>query len=100
MPVLHTALQDGFNGDEVIMRVAGREVFRQPAVRTRTQIGLAATQDIAVDSGSVAIEVALPQRHIAQNLSLQVTKDTYLGLSVLPDGSLRHVVSDEPFGYV
>jgi hypothetical protein len=100
MPLLHTALQDGFVDDEVVLRVGGREVFRQAHVKTRMQIGLAASHETRVPSGPVSVEVSLPQRKLDVTLPLQITQDTYLGVSVSPEGEIRHVVAHEPFGYV
>ena len=98
--MLHTALQEGFTGDEVILRIDGREVFHKTGVKTRLQIGLAATHEVQVTQGPVSLEVELPGRRLTQTLPLNVSDDTYLGVSLEPVGTLRHVVSREPFGYV
>jgi len=100
MPTLHTALQEGFTGDEVILRIDGREVFHKSGVKTRLQIGLAATHEALVTPGAVTVELEFPARRLAQSVPLQVAEDTYLALSVEPNGTLRHKVSREPFGYV
>lgn len=100
MPLLHTALQEGFAGDEVVLRIGGREVFHEPRVTTRTQIGLAATNEAQVPAGPVTVEVSLPGRKLNFTVPLQVTQDIYLGVSVTPEGKIRHVVAHEPFGYV
>lgn len=100
MPLLHTALQDGFDDDEVVLRVAGRDVFHQPHVRTRNQIGLAATHEVSLGVGPVSVEIVLPRRKLELKVPLQITQDTYLGVSLTPQGEFRHVVTYEPFGYV
>ncbi|MGH7945829.1 MAG: hypothetical protein ACREH8_19205 [Opitutaceae bacterium] len=100
MPLLHTALQEGFSGEEVVVRVGGREVLHQSGVKTRTQIGLAATHEVQVPPGPVSIQISLPGRTLDLTVPLQVTKDTYLGVSVSPEGKIRHTVTHEPFGYV
>lgn len=100
MPLFHTALQEGFAGDEVVLRIGGREVFHQPNVKTRTQIGLAASHESQVPAGPLSVEVSLPRRNLQLTLPLQIAKDTFLGVSVSPDGKLQHVVAHEPFGYV
>jgi len=100
MPTLHTALQEGFTDDEVILRIDGREVFHQSGVKTRLQIGLAATHEAQVTPGPVSVEVELPARRLARTLPLQVSEDTFLGVSLEAAGTLRHVISHEPFGYV
>jgi hypothetical protein len=100
MPLLHTALQEGFSGDEVVLRLDGREVFHRSGVKTRTQLGLAATHEASVPSGAVSVEVSLPARNLHLRLPLQITEDTYLGVSITPEGEIQHVVTHEPFGYV
>jgi hypothetical protein len=35
MALLHIALQEGFTGDDVVVRVQGEEVFRKEDVTTR-----------------------------------------------------------------
>lgn len=100
MPLLHTALQEGFSGDEVVLRVDGREVFHQSGVKTRTQIGLATTHEMQVPPGPVAVNLSIPNRNLELTLPLQLTHDTYLGVSVSPAGKLQHTVTHEPFGYV
>ena len=100
MPLLHTALQEGFSGDEVVIRLGSREVFHQTGVTTRTQIGLATTHEMQVPAGPVSVDILLPARRLNLSLPLQVAQDTYVGISVSPAGQLEHVVSHEPFGYV
>ena len=100
MPLLHTAFQEGFSGDEVVLRVGGREVFRRSGVKTRTQIGLAATHELQVPAGPVSVEVSLPGRRLDLTVPLQIAQDTYLSISISPEGTIRHAVSHEPFGYV
>ena len=100
MPLLHIALQEGFNGDDVVLEVGGREVFRQSGVKTRTQIGLAASHELQVPNGATEVRISLPKRSLNATVSVDVTEDIYLGFSVSPEGKLQHVVSKEPFGYV
>ncbi len=100
MPLLHTALQEGFAGDAVVLRVNGREVFHREGVQTRRQIGLAATHEEQLPAGPITIEVSLPERQLTEILPLSLSHDTYLGVSVNPQGKLTHVISREPFGYV
>lgn len=100
MPRLHTAFQDGFDDDRVILRVAGSTVFDQSHLKTRTQIGLAATHEAEIPLGPVVVDLSLPGRHLSTTVPLNVTHDTYLGFSVTPSGQLEHVVAHEPFGYL
>lgn len=100
MPRLHTAFQDGFDDDRVILSVGGRPVFEQPHLKTRTQIGLAATHETEIPLGPVVVDLSLPERHLSTTVPLDVTHDTYLGFSVTPSGQIEHIVAHEPFGYM
>jgi hypothetical protein len=99
MAQLHIALQEGFEDTTVVIRVAGREAFNKDHVNTKLQIGLADSFDVAVESGSVSIEVELPSRSLSKSIELQVPEAIYLGVSVI-SGRIEYKVSAQPFGYV
>ena len=100
MPLLHIALQEGFAGEPVVLRCQQREVFNQPDVKTRTQIGLATTFEEELPTGPVSLEVNLPKRNLTKTVSLTLSQATYVGVSVSEEGRIVHTVSSEPFGYV
>ena len=99
MPLLHVALQDGFEGDRVIVRVNGREVFNKSNVRTRYQISFADSCELDVDEGSVNVEILLPVKNLQQTVALPVAGPTYVGISRRED-RIESRVSQEPFGYL
>jgi len=95
---LHVALQDGFDGDTVVVRVDGRTVYRRVGVRTLTQISRADAFDVEID-GPVSVEISLPDRALSTVVSVpERPEGAYLGVSVLHD-ALVHRLSAEPFGY-
>ena len=100
MPLLHIALQEGFAGDAVVLRINGREVFNQPAVKTRTQTGFAAACEENVPAGACRAEVFLPGRQLIESIGLSLAHDTWLGVSLTLEGRLSQKISTEPFGYV
>ncbi|MBI3880631.1 MAG: hypothetical protein HY301_11295 [Verrucomicrobia bacterium] len=100
MPLLHIALQEGFAGDAVVLRINGREVFNQPAVKTRMQTGFAAACEENVPAGACRAEICLPGRPLTESIDLSVACDTWLGVSLMPEGRLSRRISTEPFGYV
>ncbi len=101
MPPLHLALQGGFAGETVVVKVNGREVFRNPEVKTRMQIGLAADFEVDVPAGTARIEVEIPERKTSTSFEVPITAGaTYVGISLDRSGKIEHVVSDQPFGYV
>lgn len=96
---LHIALEDGFTGDDVIVRVDGHEVVR-PQVQTRWQIGLADSFELESDDRSCHVEVEVPARGAATALDVEADDEIWLGVSISADGDLTPRVSPEPFGYV
>lgn len=99
MPSLHIALQEGFDGDLVVVRVNGKEALRKEDVRTRMQIGLAASVDAVWEGESARVEVEIPTRKISRTVEEALRTESYLGISIR-DGAIEHRVSTEPFGYV
>jgi hypothetical protein len=97
-PQLHIALEEGFFDEEVVVRVGGREAFRSEAVRTRLQIGLAASFSVDVEVSSVSVEIELPKRGVHHSETVAVDGPTWLGIS-LDDGDVVVRRSREPFGY-
>lgn len=92
-------LQDGFDGDTVIIRVNGEERFEKENVTTMRLTGLADdTFRTQVEPGSVKVEIAVPSRNLSESFTLDVAGDTYVGVSI-QGGRLQHIIRDRPFGY-
>lgn len=98
MTIIRIALQDGFEGDSVVVKVNGKEVFKQDGVKTKRQIGKAASFTVEVEDGPVKVEVSLPLKNLAETIALQVSNETYLGVSIT-ENKIEHRVSAEPFRY-
>jgi hypothetical protein len=99
MVLLHIALQEGFWGDTVIVRVNGEQVFREKDVKTRLQIGLADSVELDVAEGPTQVEVLLPSKNLSDSVQLDVSAPTYVGVSIV-DGKITFRISDMPFGYL
>ncbi len=97
---LHVALEEGFDGEEVVVLVDGREAFSGAAVRTRLQIGLAKSFDVEVAAGGHTVECRLTTRGRAVAHHVEVAGATWVGVSLARDGDALWRVSSEPFGYV
>lgn len=93
------ALLDGFEGDPVAVKVNGREVFKQDSVKTKHQIGKAASFEVDVKDGPARIEVSLPSKDLAKTINLKVSGDAFLGVSLTENNKIAHKVSSEPFRY-
>lgn len=100
MALLNVALEDGFVNDLVVVQVNDREVFHQPNVKTRFQIGLADSFEVNVPEGSVKVETLLPSKQLSESIVLQVSDRAYIGVSLTPEGEISYRVSQEPFGYL
>jgi hypothetical protein len=70
MSSLRINLMAGFDAEPVVLRLDGREVYSQPAVRTDYSIGLADSLAVEVDGNVRELEVALPRRGVRQVIPL------------------------------
>lgn len=98
MTALRIALQDGFEGDPVVVKVNGKEVFKQENVKTKRQIGKAASFEVEVEEGSANVEVSLPLKNLSETIAFKVSGEVYLGVSIA-EGKIEHRASSEPFRY-
>jgi membrane-associated protease RseP (regulator of RpoE activity) len=95
VPKLTIDLQDGFSGEDVIVRVNGEEVERRRDVRTKRTLGLAQSFDIKVPDGPVTLEVDLPSKG-----AIGTTQIHRPQLGVSWDGEqVQFIHSDKEFGY-
>jgi hypothetical protein len=84
---LKVALQDGFDGDSVLIRVDGAEAYRGEQITTRTQISHAADTEIDVPDGPFTLEVDVPTQGVSETFQLDPHAQPNVALSVL-DGQL------------
>lgn len=85
--LINVALQDGFDGDTVVIRVDGVEAYRGERVTTRTQISHAADMQLDVPDGSFTLEVEVPTRGVRETFPLDPHTHPNAALSLL-DGRL------------
>jgi hypothetical protein len=91
-------LQDGFKSDTVQIELNGLPIQELEGVTTSLLIGLAGSIETQVSQGKATITVKVPTQEISASIDLEVTADTYLGISITL-GVLHFIVSDTPFGY-
>jgi hypothetical protein len=96
---LNIHLQEGFANDTVIVRLEGREVFRDATVTTRTQIGLAEMIEIDTHSELVNVDVDVPTRSQRATFRIAPAATPWLGVSIDRTGHLTHQASAEIMGY-
>lgn len=76
-------LQEGFEGDQVVMAIDGREVFRKTGVRTRLQIGLAERVKLDVEPGRHNLRVSLPDRSLHGERQFDAGSEPALAVSLI-----------------
>lgn len=98
MTMLHIALQDGFLGGPVAIRLDGREVYRKVDVKTDLRISRADGLDVEAPEGDATVEVEA--RGLSSKASVDATRTPYLSVDLDPDGHPRLRASAEPFAYM
>lgn len=98
MVTLSIDFQDGFVNDITVLHVNGKEIFHKEHVNTKLLLGLADSLETEVETGSVSINTNVPTKDIEKTIILEVSADTYVGISIV-NGMIEHIVSDRPFGY-
>jgi hypothetical protein len=91
-------MQDGFEGDTVVLRVDGSEAYRGEDLTTRSQISLAADTEIAVPEGTFSLEVDVPTRGVRETFELDAETHPNVSLSLREGRLVAHY--PEFLGYV
>ncbi len=98
MALLAIDFQDGYKDDTIVVRINGDKVFRKEHASTKLLLGLADSFKTEVEKRSVSIEISIETRNIVETIPLDVSTDTYLGVSVV-NGRIEYIISNKPFGY-
>jgi len=97
-------LQEGFDGEDVLIRAPGVEPIRLAGLRTRMQTGLAHSLSIQLDgaAGGRTLSVVVPALALSQAVALPVdVPAAWLGISLARErDALELRIQDTPFGYV
>lgn len=100
MAQLHIALNDGFAGDAVAIRLDGREVYNKAGVKTDLRISRADAVDADAAEGGAEIEVEVEVRGHAARTRVDPKVTPYVGVDLGPDGQPRFRQQAEPFAYL
>lgn len=90
MPTLQLDLREGFDGDLVTVRVAGREVYRNPDLRTNYSVGIADRLHLDIPVGRVEVEVTLPESGVHRTVTHDSSDPRALAFALDPHGKLTH----------
>jgi hypothetical protein len=97
---IHIALQEGFNDDDVIVRINGQEAYRRSGVTTRYQISYADSVEVDIEAGPAEIEVEVPSRATSVSQRLDAQHEVYLAVSLDRQGDITFgAPQTEPFRY-
>ena len=91
--------QEGFNNDQVAIRIDGDTVFRKKDVRTRNQIGFAEKVNLDVSAGRHVVGVSMPAHSAYGELEIDTDATPNLGVS-FQNGTLVLTPAAEAFGYL
>ena len=97
--MLHVALQEGFDNDNVMMRLNDEPIYDSAGVTTDLRISRADAVEVPLGEGRLRLSVSLPDRDLSGSLVIQGTNTIYIGVSVQSD-TVEFTVSDRPFGYM
>ena len=98
MTTVALVLEEGFDGDEVAVRVGDDVVFSSTEVTTRPQIGVAQRVTVDVPAGEVVLSVEVASRGVAADVPVVVRDGTHVGISIVGD-QVVHRTAGEPFRY-
>ena len=85
--LIHLALQDGFEDDEIVLRVDGSEAYRGEGITTRTQISHAADMQLEVPDRPFILEAEVPTRGVREAFDIDPRAHPNVTVS-LRDGQL------------
>ena len=97
--ILGIDLQDGFEGEPVIVQVNGVEVYRKDKVQTDYRISRADSFEIPLPEYPMTVEILLPGRQVTDMIEIRSESIRYVGISWL-DGKVVFRTSEMPFGYL
>lgn len=99
MSMLTIDLQEGFNGEKVVVELDGSKIFSDDNLRTRTQIGLAIQVHQDVSLGDHIIGVKVDNSGGTGEFRIDAHKTPFLGISV-KNNEVVFTPKAQAFGYV
>ena len=97
--MLHVALQEGFDNDNVLMRLNDEPIYESAGVTTDLRVGRADALEVPLKEGRLRLSVSLPDRDLTGSVVIRSTNTVHVGVSVEGD-AVEFTVSDQPFGYL
>ena len=92
-------LQDGFDNDEVVVKLDGREVFHKSGVSTDIRISRADGFETSATKPQVKVELELPKKGKHASQTVKPAETPHIGISIR-DGQPQFRTQAEPFLYM
>jgi hypothetical protein len=99
VPITKLFLEEGFNGDHVVVTAGGKVLADEQQVSTRYQIGLARQLDLSLTGNEAELVIALPEKGLQASLPISAGVPANLRVSVSQDGCHIELSTDAPLGY-
>jgi len=96
---LNITLQDGFQGEQVVIRVGDQQVYAQLEVRTKMLLGYADFIKVTVQQGQIVVGVDLPTRDISEKINLEIHDPLFLFISLV-SSRIEYLIQNEPLGFM
>lgn len=93
-------LQEGFSGQEVIIRLGDVEVFRQTGIKTRLDTGRAAGWSGPTRAGLQRLQVEIPELNAHGALAFEAEHPAYVGVKFTPEDGFSFLLQEFPFRYM
>lgn len=93
-------LQEGFAGDEVTIFASDKKIYAGENIKTRMQIGLAASVEAEIPGAKTTLRVVVPSRRIDEKKEIELTENLYIAVSLTEDDKLVWKTSEAPFMYM
>lgn len=92
-------LQEGFSSDHVVVEINNQVVFDERNIRSRFEIGFAASRDVPSPQKPYELKVSIPEANLVRKIIVDPAQTTHVGINRVDDGLLV-TASSEPFGYL
>ena len=93
-------LQEGFSNDEVTIFEKDKKIYQAENVKTRTQIGLAASFATELTGKKTTLRMVVPSRRIDEKKEIEPTENLHIAVSVTEENKLEWKLSEAPFMYM
>ena len=92
-------LQEGFFNDDVTIFEKDKKIYHAEKIKTRMQIGLAASFEAELSGGKTTLRIVIPNRQIDEKKEIELTENMHVAVSVTEDDQLKWKMSEAPFMY-